>query len=71
MGCIDTFVPFVPAYGSINYLMVLPYRHDVTITTANGPEFADHKWLAKASDAEIYFVHLCCIWEKWVHRVYS
>ena len=71
MGCIDTFVPFVPAYGSINYLMVLPYRHDVTITTANGPEFADHKWLAKVLDAEIYFAHLYSTWEKWVHRVYS
>ncbi len=44
MGCIDTFVPFVPAYGSINFLMVPLYRHDVTTTTANGPEFADHKW---------------------------
>ena len=70
MGCIDTFVPFVPAYGSINFLMVLLYRHDVTIITANGPEFADHKWLAKVLDAEIYFVHLYCSWEKWVHRVY-
>lgn len=71
MGCIDTFVPFVPAYGSINFLMQQPYRHDVTTTTANGPEFADHKWLAKVLDAEIYFVHLYCSWEKWVHRVYS
>ena len=71
MGCIDTFVPFVPAYGSINFLMQQPYRHDVTTTTANGPEFADHKWLAKALDEEINFVHLYCSWEKWVHRVYS
>lgn len=28
------------------YLMLLPYKHNVkTITTDNGPEFADHKWL--------------------------
>lgn len=70
MGCIDTLVPFVPAYGSINFLMVLLYRHDVTIITANGPEFADHKWLAKVLDVEIYFAHLYSTWEKWVHRVY-
>lgn len=70
MRCIDTLVPSVPAYGSINYLMQLPYRHDVTTTTANGPEFVDHKWLAKVLDVEIYFAHLYSTWEKWVHRVY-
>ena len=47
------------------YLMLLPYKHNVkTITTDNGPEFADHKWLEKALDTKIYFAHPYCSWEK-------
>ena len=47
------------------YLMLLPYKHEVkTITTDNGPEFADHKWQAKAVDTKIYFAHPYCSWEK-------
>ena len=47
------------------HLMLLPYKHDVkTITTDNGPEFADHKWLAKVLDTKIYFAHPYCSWEK-------
>ena len=47
------------------YRMLLPYKHDVkTITTDNGPEFADHKWLEKALDTKIYFAHPYCSWEK-------
>ena len=34
------------------------------ITTDNGPEFADHKWLAKALDTKIYFAHPYCSWGK-------
>lgn len=47
------------------YHMLLPYKHDVrTITTDNGPEFADHKWLARVLDTRIYFAHPYCSWEK-------
>lgn len=45
--------------------MLLPYKHNVkTITTDNGPEFADHKWLEKALYTKIYFAHPYCSWEK-------
>lgn len=35
-----------------------------TITTDNGPEFADHKWQEKVLDTKIYFAHPYCSWEK-------
>ena len=47
------------------YRMLLPYKRDVkTITTDNGPEFADHKWQEKVLDTKIYFAHPYCSWEK-------
>ena len=47
------------------YLMLLPFKHNIkTITTDNGPEFADHKRLEKAIDTKIYFAHPYCSWEK-------
>lgn len=45
--------------------MLLPYKeHVLTITTDNGPEFAEHLRLAKALDTHIYFAHPYCSWEK-------
>ena len=50
------------------YRMLLPYKRDVkTITTDNGPEFADHKWQEKVLDTKIYFAHPYCSWEKRTH----
>ena len=45
--------------------MLIPYKkHVLTITTDNGPEFAEHKRLAKALDTKVYFAHPYCSWEK-------
>ncbi len=45
--------------------MLLPYKkHVLTITTDYGPEFAEHKLLAKALDTKVYFAHPYCSWEK-------
>lgn len=45
--------------------MLLPYKkHVLTITTDNGAEFAEHKNIAKALDAKVYFAHPYCSWEK-------
>ncbi len=45
--------------------MLLPYKkHVLTITTDNGPEFAEHKLLAKALDTNVFFAHPYCSWEK-------
>ena len=47
------------------WIMLLPYKEWVkTITTDNGSEFAEHKWLAKALDTKIFFAHPYCSWEK-------
>jgi len=47
------------------YTMLLPYKKWVkTITTDNGSEFAEHKWLAKMLDTKIYFAHPYSSWEK-------
>ena len=45
--------------------MLMPYKkHVLTITTDNGPEFAEHKRLAKALDTNVFFAHPYCSWEK-------
>jgi transposase, IS30 family len=45
--------------------MLLPFKkHVLTITTDNGPEFAEHKRIAKALDTKVYFAHPYCSWEK-------
>ena len=42
-----------------------PYKNHVhTITTDNGPEFADHLQMTKSINAIVYFAHLYCSWEK-------
>lgn len=47
------------------YAMLLPYKKWVkTITTDNGSEFAEHKWLAKSLDTKIFFAHPYSSWEK-------
>lgn len=45
--------------------MLIPYKkHVLTITTDNGPEFAEHKQLEKALGTKVYFAHPYCSWEK-------
>lgn len=42
-----------------------PYREKtLTITADNGKEFAGHETVAKALDAEVYFAHPYCSWER-------
>jgi len=42
-----------------------PYKNHVhTITTDNGPEFADHLQMTKSINAIVYFAHPYCSWEK-------
>jgi IS30 family transposase len=44
---------------------LLPYKDSVlTITTDNGPEFADFKYIEKRLDTKVYFAHPYCSWEK-------
>jgi IS30 family transposase len=44
---------------------LLPYKNYVhTITTDNGPEFAEHLEISKAINAIVYFAHPYCSWEK-------
>jgi IS30 family transposase len=45
--------------------LLLPYKDFVhTITTDNGPEFAQHLKISKKIKAAIYFAHPYCSWEK-------
>jgi IS30 family transposase len=45
--------------------LLLPYKNHVhSITTDNGLEFAEHKWISKKLDAIIYFTHPYSSWEK-------
>lgn len=44
---------------------LLPYKNNVlTITTDNGPEFADFKYIEKRLATKVYFAHPYCSWEK-------
>lgn len=44
---------------------MIPYKKHVhTITTDNGPEFADHLRVSEKLNAQIYFAHPYCSWEK-------
>lgn len=36
----------------------------LTITTDNGLEFTEHKYIAKMLDTKIFFAHPYCSWEK-------
>jgi IS30 family transposase len=45
--------------------LLLPYKDFVhTITTDNGPEFAQHLKISKKIKAAIYFAHPYCSWQK-------
>ncbi len=45
--------------------MLRPFeRHVLSITTDNGTEFADHKYIAKMLHAKIFFAHPYSSWEK-------
>lgn len=45
--------------------LLLPYKDFVhTITTDNGTEFAEHEYVAKKINANIYFAHPYSSWEK-------
>jgi transposase, IS30 family len=45
--------------------LLLPYKNYVhSITTDNGLEFAEHKWISKKLDTIIYFTHPYSSWEK-------
>lgn len=45
--------------------MLMPYKKMVhTITSDNGKEFAKHQKIAKALNAQFYFAHPYCSWER-------
>ena len=45
--------------------MLRPFEHHVlSITTDNGTEFADHKYIAKMLHTKVYFAHPYSSWEK-------
>ena len=45
--------------------MLRPFEHHVlSITTDNGTEFADHKYIAKMLHTKVYFTHPYSSWEK-------
>lgn len=45
--------------------LLLPYKKDVlTITTDNGSEFADFKYIEKWLDTQVFFAHPYSSWEK-------
>ena len=47
------------------WLMLLPYKkHVLTITTDNGVEFMEHKWLARRIGATVYFADPYCSGQK-------
>lgn len=47
------------------WLMLLPYKdHVLTITTDNGSEFMEHKWLARRIGATVYFADPYCSGQK-------
>lgn len=47
------------------WLMLLPYKeHVLTITTDNGCEFMEHKWLAERIGATVYFADPYCSGQK-------
>ena len=45
--------------------MLRPFeRHVLSITTDNGTEFADHKYIARILHTKVYFTHPYSSWEK-------
>ena len=44
---------------------LLPFKeHVYTITSDNGTEFAEHKQAARRLDADFYFAHPYCSWQR-------
>ena len=47
------------------YFMLLPYKNFVhSITSDNGTEFYEHKWIAKMLNTNYYFAHPYSSWER-------
>ena len=47
------------------YYMFLPYKQSVlSITSDNGTEFYEHKWIAKMLNTDYYFAHPYSSWER-------
>ncbi|KAA6330837.1 hypothetical protein EZS27_020500 [termite gut metagenome] len=47
------------------YLLLLPYKNFVhSITSDNGTEFYEHKWMAQKLEANYYFAHPYSSWER-------
>jgi IS30 family transposase len=47
------------------FYMLLPYKHYVhSITSDNGTEFYEHKWMAKKLDIRYFFAHPYSSWER-------
>ncbi|KAA6342662.1 hypothetical protein EZS27_009599 [termite gut metagenome] len=47
------------------YLLLLPYKNFVlSITSDNGTEFYEHKWMALKLEANYYFAHSYSSWER-------
>jgi len=47
------------------YFMLLPYKKHVhSITSDNGTEFYEHKWIAKMLNTKYYFAHPYASWER-------
>jgi IS30 family transposase len=53
------------ALAKILYYMLLPYKQFVhSITSDNGTEFYEHKWIAKMLNTKYYFAHPYSSWER-------
>ena len=51
--------------GSVLYYMLLPYKQFVhSITSDNGTEFYEHKWIAHMLNTSYYFAHPYASWER-------
>jgi IS30 family transposase len=49
------------------FFLLLPYKdHVFSITSDNGTEFYEHKWIAQKLDVDCFFVHPHSSWERGV-----
>jgi IS30 family transposase len=47
------------------FYLLLPYKNFVhSITSDNGTEFYEHKWISKKLDTEYFFAHPYSSWER-------
>lgn len=52
--------------------MLMPYaKHVHTITADNGTEFVEHKAVAEALEADFYFAHPYCSWERGLNENFN